>query len=506
MIKNDDTVVMRVEVDPTVGGRDAPEIHWRGVAFDHYEHGRWSRSENAPDTREQITDRGARPSRERHVIMPTDALRPPSDEDIDASRPRRCARTSGSSRSTPTCCSARACRARSSTRRRCARASRGRCATTSSASSTAARSTTRCGRSCAPPSADALRAATGHAAAEATQVYLQLPPGDHAAHARARRAQITAGATNDYDKAVAIQTWLTRTSRYTLELDEPDAQEPVDFFLFDRKKGHCEYFASAFAVLARAVGIPTRQVNGFLGGEWNEYEGYVAVRAGDAHSWDEVYFPGARLGHVRPDAGRRRPARPRRHRLARADVALPRHAALPVDEVGHRVRPRRRSSALFKDVGGAFKRGAIAVKEAVGSAWRVAKDHAGTSGAGAGLVVAVIAFVAVRRRRGGPRAMDGGKVKRRARGAIAQAWDAAVRALAKAGVARDAAITPREYAARATIASAELRELVELYYTAEWGGRADAAAERRAGELADAIAAAALAASRTRASRGATSQ
>src|ERR1051326_8613684 len=53
------------------------------------------------------------------------------------------------------------------------------------------------------------------------------------------------------------------------------------------------YFASAFAVLARAAGIPTRQVNGFLGGEWNEYKGYVAVRAGDAHSWDEVYFPGA---------------------------------------------------------------------------------------------------------------------------------------------------------------------------------------------------------------------
>ena len=66
-----------------------------------------------------------------------------------------------------------------------------------------------------------------------------------------------------------------------------------DFFLFDRKKGHCEYFASAFAVLARAANIPTRTVNGFLGGEWNEYRGYVAVRAGDAHSWDEVYFPGS---------------------------------------------------------------------------------------------------------------------------------------------------------------------------------------------------------------------
>ena len=138
-----------------------------------------------------------------------------------------------------------------------------------------------------------LRAATGKLPPRATRSTSQLPPRDHARAPATLARQITAGLTNEYDKAIAIKTWLADNLTYTLELADPGKQEPVDFFLFDRKKGHCEYFASAFAVLARAVGIPTRQVNGFLGGEWNEYQGYVAVRAGDAHSWDEVYFPGA---------------------------------------------------------------------------------------------------------------------------------------------------------------------------------------------------------------------
>ena len=47
VIKNDDTIIMRVEIDPAIGGRQAPEIHWRGIAFDHYEHGSWSRSRAA---------------------------------------------------------------------------------------------------------------------------------------------------------------------------------------------------------------------------------------------------------------------------------------------------------------------------------------------------------------------------------------------------------------------------------------------------------------------------
>ena len=116
VIKNDDTVVMRVEISPKFGGRDAPELHWRGVAFDRYALGRWSRNPTAPETRE-ITDRGGRPNRERHILIQPEGA-PPTDAGIDRSRPARFARTSGSSRSTPTCCSARACPTSSSTRAR----------------------------------------------------------------------------------------------------------------------------------------------------------------------------------------------------------------------------------------------------------------------------------------------------------------------------------------------------------------------------------------------------
>src|SRR5262249_3815969 len=75
-------------------------------------------------------------------------------------------------------------------------------------------------------------------------------------------------------------------------METDNRREPLDYFLFDRREGHCEYFSSAMAVMLRAVGIPSRNVNGFLGGEWNEYGKYVAVRSGDAHSWVEAYFEG----------------------------------------------------------------------------------------------------------------------------------------------------------------------------------------------------------------------
>ena len=109
---------------------------------------------------------------------------------------------------------------------------------------------------------------------------------------RVRSPRRSRGLADNYDKAVAIERWLETNLTYTLELEDPGKQEPIHFFLFDRKKGHCEYFASAF-VDARArrrhphapgQRLPRRRVE--------RDQGYVAVRAGDAHSWDEVFFPG----------------------------------------------------------------------------------------------------------------------------------------------------------------------------------------------------------------------
>jgi transglutaminase-like putative cysteine protease len=103
--------------------------------------------------------------------------------------------------------------------------------------------------------------------------------------------EITAHARSTIEKAAAVQAYLSRY-RYTLQLPSQRQEDPLANFLFVRKAGHCEYFASAMAVLLREAGIPTRVVTGFRGGEWNDLTGNFIIRAKDAHSWVEVYFSG----------------------------------------------------------------------------------------------------------------------------------------------------------------------------------------------------------------------
>jgi transglutaminase-like putative cysteine protease len=76
---------------------------------------------------------------------------------------------------------------------------------------------------------------------------------------------------------------------YTLSMDVVDRDiDPVADFLINRKEGHCEYFASALALLLRSVDIPSRLINGFKGGDWNSLLGVLSVREKHAHTWVEV--------------------------------------------------------------------------------------------------------------------------------------------------------------------------------------------------------------------------
>lgn len=103
---------------------------------------------------------------------------------------------------------------------------------------------------------------------------------------------ITARADNPYDQALAIQTYL-RQFPYTLKLDSPPVdRDVVDYFLFDLKKGYCDYYASSMVVLARASGIPARLVSGYATGRYDQQKGVYVVSEADAHSWPELYFPG----------------------------------------------------------------------------------------------------------------------------------------------------------------------------------------------------------------------
>jgi len=102
---------------------------------------------------------------------------------------------------------------------------------------------------------------------------------------------ITSRATSPAEKATMIEEYLRKNYQYTLNLTWPPGQQPLNTFLFEARTGHCEYFASAMAILARAVGIPTRLVNGFQMGEFNPIGSDYIVRESDAHSWVEAYFP-----------------------------------------------------------------------------------------------------------------------------------------------------------------------------------------------------------------------
>jgi protein-glutamine gamma-glutamyltransferase len=120
--------------------------------------------------------------------------------------------------------------------------------------------------------------------------YLQLPALDPRIPALAR--QITAGANNAYDMAAKIEAYLIAHYAYTLDLSGPRVKDPLVNFLFVRRSGHCEYFASAMVVMLRAEGIPARYITGFLPGEYNDLGGDYIVRESDAHTWVEAFFPG----------------------------------------------------------------------------------------------------------------------------------------------------------------------------------------------------------------------
>jgi len=76
---------------------------------------------------------------------------------------------------------------------------------------------------------------------------------------------------------------------YTLQ-PPPLGRNPVDQFLFDTRSGFCEHYASAFAFMMRSVGIPSRIVLGYQGGEINPLGGHLIVRQSDAHAWTEVWL------------------------------------------------------------------------------------------------------------------------------------------------------------------------------------------------------------------------
>lgn len=128
--------------------------------------------------------------------------------------------------------------------------------------------------------------------------YLNLPSGSNP-RSRALATRLKQQTRSPEALVAAALDYLsTQPFAYTLK-PPPLGTDPVDRFLFETQQGFCGHFASAFAYLMRATGVPARVVTGYQGGVWNELGDYLLVRQADAHAWVEVWLPGE--GWVRHD-------------------------------------------------------------------------------------------------------------------------------------------------------------------------------------------------------------
>jgi transglutaminase-like putative cysteine protease len=121
--------------------------------------------------------------------------------------------------------------------------------------------------------------------------YLQLPRG-LPERIRQLADEVTGGMDHPYDKAKAIESYLRTNYPYDLEVPAPPPDQDVaDYFLFDLKRGYCDYYATAMVVLARSSGLPARFVSGYSSGSYDAPNAQYIVRELNAHSWAEIYFP-----------------------------------------------------------------------------------------------------------------------------------------------------------------------------------------------------------------------
>ena len=256
---------------------------------------------------------------------------------------------------------------------------------------------------------------------------------------------------------------------YTYTLSPPLlGRNSVDEFMFNTKRGFCEHYAAAFAVIMRAAGIPARIVTGYLGGEVNPIGGYLVVRQSDAHAWTEVWLRGRGWVRVDPTAAVS-PARIERGiaaavadasalpLLIRDDYPLVRGVRLAWDSLANTWNQRvlgytpERQRALLTRVGldDATWRSLTVLMLAIG-----------------GVVTAILGALTLKRLR--VRASDPVKL----------AYLAFCRKLAEAGIARAPSEGPQSYAERVIRMRPDLDALVgrfvALYVNVRYGTAADA--------------------------------
>jgi transglutaminase-like putative cysteine protease len=147
-----------------------------------------------------------------------------------------------------------------------------------------------------------LQAAAGEIPDWIEKRYLPLPDNIPERVRRLAR-DLTYNQITPYDQAYAIESYL-RTYTYTLNVPFPPIGHDVaDYFLFDLKRGYCDYYATAMVVLSRIAGLPARLVTGYASGTYDTVNARYVVTEANAHSWVEVYLAGIGWVEFEPTGG-----------------------------------------------------------------------------------------------------------------------------------------------------------------------------------------------------------
>lgn len=128
--------------------------------------------------------------------------------------------------------------------------------------------------------------------------YTQLPDR-LSSRIKTLASEIYRGGVDDRSRVERLESYFRNGGYRYSTADLAIGEKALEQFLFQKKQGHCEFFASSFALLLRAADVPCRLVGGYLGGEYNDLGGYYLITEAKAHVWVEAYIEGS--GWVRID-------------------------------------------------------------------------------------------------------------------------------------------------------------------------------------------------------------
>jgi transglutaminase-like putative cysteine protease len=322
---------------------------------------------------------------------------------------------------------------------------------------------------------DAQRTAADEPVPTEMQRFTELP-SDFPDSVRDRAERITTGIDNPYDRAVALDDYFATGFTYDLNVDYGHSEDAMVAFLRDQR-GFCEQFASTYAAMARAVGLPARVAVGFTPGEEREV-GVFEVTTHEAHAWPEVWL--AEAGWVRfeptppsdePGGGEGdAPAATTEETPGAGDTETPPTTATPGTV------PTEEAPGAEIEIDPPAINEPSSADDRIG--WWAAAGVAITLGLAGLAYVALITTMKARRRATRRAEPDPAR-------ALSGAWIETLERLAEAGIAASPAATPLEAAqtagARAPVAAREpLRSLAATYTEARYGPRPPEADDAKA--------------------------